>query len=61
MVSLLVLVALFLFINVPLAQWFPYMLVLALYVSTSGLVPAYTYDVNSMVSLYVNPSGLVPA
>ena len=27
---------------------------------TSGLVPAYKYDINSMVSLYVSTRGLLP-
>ena len=32
-----------------------------IYVSTRGLVPAYKYNINSMVSLYVSASGLFPA
>ena len=36
---------------VPVA-WFP---------STSGLVPAYKYNINSVVSLCVSTSDLVPA
>ena len=34
---------------------------ISFYVSTSGVVPAYRYNINSMVSLYVSTSGLVPA
>ena len=33
----------------------------SLYVSTSGLVLAYKYNMNSMVSFYVRTGGLVPA